>query len=70
LPTPLSARAAIPEPADAEHVRALDRVAVALKKPALRVLGIHPFHDANVRAHLCLANGADIPTDLAPLSIK
>ncbi len=51
-------------------MRALDRIAVALKKPALRVLGIHPFHDANVRTSVVIANGADIPTDLAPLSIK
>jgi hypothetical protein len=46
-------------------VRALDRIAVALKKPALRVLGIHPFHDANVRNSAVIANGADIPTGLA-----
>ena len=51
-------------------MRALDRIAVALKKPALRVLGIHPFHDANVRNSAVIANGADIPTDLALLSIK
>jgi hypothetical protein len=43
-------------------VRALDRVAVALKKPALRVLGIHPFHDANVRNSALLTEQISPPT--------